>query len=145
MRGHPSCLLTMSAFDRLVTLAPRLARERCQVAAWHASGSLPSAVSLYAHAYCHSNSPKTFKGTHNVNKTIVSFLQEWAFRLLPRHWCDNNTSSHWIWRNFGIRSWSDILWLSGSFFHYLERSWLDLRGNDFTYVIRKTGPPRSWR
>ena len=29
MRGRPSCLLTMSAFDRLVTLAPRLARERC--------------------------------------------------------------------------------------------------------------------
>ena len=31
------------------------------------------------------------------------------------------------------------------FFHYLERSWLDLRGNEFTYVIRTTGPPRSWR
>ena len=78
-------------FDGLVTIGAKtgtVARERCQVAACRlntAPGSLPSAIlSLHAHAYCHSNSPKTFKGTHNVNKTIVSLLQEWACRLLPR-------------------------------------------------------------
>ena len=27
----------------------------------------------------------------------------------------------------------------------LERSWLDLRGKGFTFVIRTTWPPRKWR
>ena len=41
---------------------------------------------------------------------------------------------------------ADTLWSFRLFFFYfLERSWLDLRGKDFTFVIPTTGPPRNWR
>ena len=33
----------------------------------------------------------------------------------------------------------------GLFLYFLERSWLDLPGKDFTFVIRTTGSPRNWR
>ena len=119
--------------------APRLARERCQVAACRlntAPGSLPSAIlSLYAHAYCHSNSPKTFKGTHNVNKTIVSLLQEWACRLLPRR--TTTTPVPWA-AAFGAALGPNdgySVAVQALFLYFLERSWLDLRGNDFTLVL----------
>ena len=99
-----ACWFTMAAFDRLVTFGAKTGKREvsgCRLVV-NAPGSLPSPISSqYPHAYCHSNSHQTFKRTHNVDKTIILLLQAWACRFLPRHWYDNNTSSHWIWRNFG--------------------------------------------
>ena len=96
----------------------------------HAPGSLLSTIfSSYVHAYCHSNRPKAIKGAHNVDKTIVSLLQEWACCLLPHHWYYNNTSSRWIWRNFGTW-WRIFCGFSGSYFLLFGKivAWLTWEG-----------------
>ena len=94
----------MSAFDCLVTIGAKTGTQRCQVAAWLymplAACPVPFSAKmrmLIAIAIIPSHS----KARTNADKTIVSLLQEWACRLLPRHSYDNNTSSRWIWRNFG--------------------------------------------
>ena len=143
-QGRPCGLFTMSAFDCLVIIGAKTGKREvsgCSLAV-HAPGSLPSAIlSLYAHAYCHSNSPKTFKGTHKSTRRSFRCCKN---RLLPRDWYDNNTSSRWTWRNFGTW-WQIFCGLSGSFSLIIGKIVARLTCERFNICGPNNWPLRNWR
>ena len=98
-------------------------------------GSLPSAnFSLNAHAYCHSNRPKTFKArTMSTRRSFRCCKNGLAVFFLAI-----GTTTILQAAGFGATFGPDggySVAFRALFLYFLERSSLDLHGKDFTFVI----------
>ena len=146
-QGRPCGLPVHDRFyvDRLVTIGAKIGKRGVRLQVGSTCPWQPAHFSLYAHAYCHSNNPQTFKGTHK--STRRSFRCQCKNGLAVFFLTIGTTTILWA-AGFGATLGPDggySVAFQALFLYFLERLWNDLRGNDFTFVIWTTGQPRNWR